>query len=84
MVVTGTQEHARQHLMDLEILKWAIVSGCSMEDADYYEAFNLCESAADMGYWDIVKLAWDHGCSCSDRIKLQYTQHQFTATDVQS
>jgi hypothetical protein len=54
------------------------------DNDDDAEAFNLCQSAAFKGYWDIVKLAWDHGCSCSDNIKLQYTQHQLTATDVQS
>ena len=54
------------------------------DDDDDAVDFNLCKSAAMKGYWDIVKLAWDHGCSCSDRIKLQYTQHQLTATDVHS
>jgi len=86
----------------LELLKWAIVSGCSMEqenddddddDEDDEEPFNLCKSAVEKGYWDIVKLAWDHGCSCSDNIKLQCiqhqlqhqsTQHQRQLTDVQS
>jgi uncharacterized protein YaaR (DUF327 family) len=38
--------------------------------------FNLCEAAAEKGYWDIVKLAWDHGCPCSVNIKLQFTEHQ--------
>jgi len=69
---------------NLELLKWAIVSGCNMEsnedddnddDDDDGESFSLCESAAMKGYWDIVKLAWDHGCSCSDSIKLQCIQH---------
>ena len=40
------------------------------------ESFNLCKRAADEGCWEIVKLAWDHGCSCSDSIKLQCSHHQ--------
>jgi hypothetical protein len=46
------------------------------DDGDGDDPFNLCYAAAKKGYWDIVKLAWDHGCSCSDSMKLQYTQHQ--------
>ena len=57
----------------LEILEWAIVSGCSMESNG--GAFNLCEDAADKGYWDIMPLAWSHGCSCSDEVKLGYKLH---------
>ena len=53
------------------------------EDDDDDERFNLCVSAADKGYWDIVKLAWDHGCSCSDNIKLQCTQHQLQHESTQ-
>jgi hypothetical protein len=44
-------------------------------DDDDNERFNLCESAADKGCWDIVKLAWDYGCSCYDSIKLKCIQH---------
>jgi len=53
------------------------------EDDDDDERFNLCESAANYDYWDIVKLAWDHGCSCSDSIKLEYTQHQLQFQSTQ-
>ena len=33
--------------------------------------FNLCEEAAKEEYWDIVQLALDHNCRCSNDIKLQ-------------
>ena len=36
------------------------------DDDDYY--FNLCEEAAIKGWWEIVELAHNHGCSCSDDI----------------
>jgi len=69
----------------VELLKWAIVSGCSMDhdDDDDEDRFNLCESAADRGHWDIVKLAWDHGCSCSDSIKHRYSQYQLQHQSTQ-
>jgi hypothetical protein len=56
----------------------------SCEDDDVYDDddenkyFNLCESAAEEGCWDIVQLAWDHGCPCTDNIKLQCMQYQST------
>ena len=76
----------------LELLKWAIVSGFITEkenddddndDEDDVERFNLCDAAAEKGYWDIVKLAWDHGCSCSDSIKLECIQHQLQHQSTQ-
>jgi len=59
----------------LHILQWAVASGCDME-VDAPTRFNLCEYAAKNGLWEIVQLARDHGCSCSDDIKLQCIQHQ--------
>ena len=64
----------------LDILKWAVISGCAMEreenddQGDHY--FNVCEAAAEKGYWDVVKLSWDRGCSCSDSIKVKFLQDQ--------
>ena len=41
------------------------------ENDDDYDYFNLFEFAASKDCWDIVQLAIDAGCSCSDDVRLQ-------------
>jgi hypothetical protein len=41
------------------------------EEDDEDIQFNLCECAAQANRWDIVQLAIDFGCTCSDGTQLR-------------
>jgi hypothetical protein len=45
------------------------------DDEDEYQ-FNLCEFAASKDRWDIVQLALNHGCRCSEDIQLELLNQQ--------
>jgi hypothetical protein len=56
-----------------DIVVWAVKNGVQMErdnddddDDDEGSHFNLCEFASEADRWDIVQLAIDFGCTCSD------------------
>jgi hypothetical protein len=56
------------------VVHWAVLNGVPMDnnddidddDDDDDEYFNLADSAAAYNQWDIVQLAVDHGCKCSN------------------
>ena len=54
---------------------WALLNGVSMDSADDDDdgdsSFNLCEYAASKDRWDIVQLAVNNGCSCTEEIQLE-------------
>ena len=54
-----------------DLLVWAIRNGVPMERLD----FNLCDYAASFNRWDMVQLALNHGCSCSEDIHLRLLHH---------
>jgi len=61
-----------------DTVAWAVLNGVSMDRDDdedngdeYYSSFNLCEYAASQDRWDIVQLAVNNGCSCTEEIQLE-------------
>ena len=66
-----------------DIVVWAVQNGVTMDDHDTYVGhdqeddyipFNLCEFAANVDRWDIVKLALEYGCECSEYTKRRFSQ----------
>jgi hypothetical protein len=45
-------------------------------DEDYDDQFNLCDFAAKEDRWDIVQLALNNGCSCSEDIQVELLSKQ--------